>query len=71
VRCEQAGQADDAMAMLEETPASAHTYDDRYWEPEVHRLKGELLAPISDWCTEGFGTADLQEAGALLGELQG
>ncbi len=29
----------------------------------------ELLAPIYDWFTEGFDTADLQEAKALLAEL--
>ena len=29
----------------------------------------ELLAEIYSWCTEGFNTADLQEAKALLAEL--
>jgi DNA-binding winged helix-turn-helix (wHTH) protein/predicted ATPase len=29
----------------------------------------ELLAPVYDWFTEGFDTADLQEAKALLAEL--
>jgi predicted ATPase len=29
----------------------------------------QLLAEIYDWFTEGFGTADLQQARALLGEL--
>ena len=29
----------------------------------------ELLAPIYGWFTEGFDTADLQEAKALLDEL--
>ena len=29
----------------------------------------ELLAPIYGWFTEGFGPAELQEAGALLDEL--
>jgi predicted ATPase len=28
-----------------------------------------LLAPIDDWFTEGFDTADLQEAKVLLEEL--
>jgi hypothetical protein len=28
-----------------------------------------LLAPIYGWCTEGFDTADLQEAKALLEDL--
>jgi len=30
-----------------------------------------LLAPIYNWFTEGFDTADLQEARALLDELGG
>jgi predicted ATPase len=29
----------------------------------------ELLAPVYGWFTEGFDTADLQEAKALLAEL--
>ena len=29
----------------------------------------DLLAPIYDWFTEGFETADLQDAKALLDEL--
>jgi predicted ATPase len=29
----------------------------------------DLLAPIYDWFTEGFGTPDLKEARALLDEL--
>jgi predicted ATPase len=29
----------------------------------------DLLAPIYDWFTEGFDTADLKEAKALLDEL--
>ena len=29
----------------------------------------ELLAPVYGWFTEGFDTADLQEARALLDEL--
>ena len=31
----------------------------------------DLLAPIYNWFTEGFDTADLQEAKAVLGELGG
>ena len=30
----------------------------------------ELLAPIYDWFTEGFDTADLKDTKALLDELQ-
>ena len=29
----------------------------------------ELLTPVYDWFTEGFDTADLQDAKALLEEL--
>jgi len=31
----------------------------------------ELLAPVYSWFTEGFGTADLKEAKALLDEFGG
>jgi predicted ATPase len=31
----------------------------------------ELLAPIYGWFTEGFDTADLQDAKALLEEVSG
>jgi hypothetical protein len=29
----------------------------------------QLLAPVYDWFTEGFDTADLKDAKALLAEL--
>ena len=29
----------------------------------------DLLAPVYDWFTEGFGTLDLQQAKALLDDL--
>jgi hypothetical protein len=32
-------------------------------------LAHDLLAPIYNWFTEGFDTADLQEAGTLLEAL--
>ena len=31
----------------------------------------QLLAPIDGWFTEGFDTADLRQARALLEELEG
>jgi predicted ATPase len=41
----------------------------RLWQQQGKRAKArELLAPIYDWFTEGFDTADLQEARALLAE---
>jgi predicted ATPase len=116
-----ADQTGEALSMLAEALALVHRSGDRYWETELHRLKGEmlliqaipdkaqaescfqqalaiarrqeakalelraamslsrlwqqqgkcaeahaLLAPIYGWFSEGFDTADLQEAKALL-----
>jgi predicted ATPase len=42
----------------------------RLWQQQGKRAEArELLAPIYGWFTEGFDTADLQEAQALLDEL--
>jgi predicted ATPase len=42
----------------------------RLWQQQGKRAEArELLAPIYDWFTEGFDTADLQEAQALLAAL--
>jgi class 3 adenylate cyclase/DNA-binding winged helix-turn-helix (wHTH) protein/predicted ATPase len=42
----------------------------RLWQAQGKRAAAyELLAPIYGWFTEGFGTADLQEAKALLEAL--
>jgi predicted ATPase len=42
----------------------------RLWQQQGKRTEAyELLAPIYSWFTEGFDTADLQEAKALLEEL--
>ena len=42
----------------------------RLWQQQGKRAKArELLAPIYGWFTEGFDTADLQEARALLEAL--
>jgi predicted ATPase len=39
----------------------------RLWQQQGKRVEArELLAPIYGWFTEGFDTADLQEAKALL-----
>jgi predicted ATPase len=44
----------------------------RLWQPQGKRAEAyELLAPLYGWFTEGFDTADLQEAKALLEELGG
>ena len=42
----------------------------RLWQQQGKRAEAhDLLAPIYGWFTEGFDTADLQEAKALLDEL--
>ncbi len=42
----------------------------RLWQHQGKRTEArKLLAPIYNWFTEGFDTADLQEAKALLEEL--
>ena len=42
----------------------------RLWQQQGKRAEArELLAPIYGWFTEGFDTADLQDARALLEEL--
>lgn len=42
----------------------------RLWQQQnKHQAAYDLLAPIYDWFTEGFDTADLQDAKTLLDEL--
>jgi predicted ATPase len=42
----------------------------RLWQQQGQRAEAhELLAPVYGWFTEGFDTADLQEAKTLLEEL--
>jgi len=42
----------------------------RLWQRQDKRQQAyDLLAPVYGWFTEGFDTADLQEAEAILGEL--
>jgi predicted ATPase len=43
----------------------------RLWQQQGKRTEAyALLAPVYGWFTEGFDTADLQEARALLDELK-
>jgi class 3 adenylate cyclase/predicted ATPase len=44
----------------------------RLWQQQGKRQEAhDLLAPVYNWFTEGFDTADLQEAKALLKDLEG
>src|SRR5215467_13567362 len=120
----KAGQAAEGLRVLAEALAHVHATEERFYEAEIHRLKGELLlarsaenqveaeacfhealtiarhqqakslelraamslarlwqqqgkraearallAPVYGWFTEGFDTADLQDAKALLEAL--
>ena len=122
--CMKAGRLDEGLTALAEALAAADAHEERNYEPEMHRLKGELLlrqdhsktaeaqgcfqraveiarkqsakslelratmslvrlldsqgrrdearemlADIYGWFTEGFDTADLEDAKALLDEL--
>jgi predicted ATPase len=43
----------------------------RLWQQQGKRQEAhDLLAPVYNWFTEGFDTADLQDAKALLHELE-
>jgi len=43
----------------------------RLWQAQGRRQEAhDLLAPVYEWFTEGFDTADLREAQALLDELE-
>jgi predicted ATPase len=121
--CAHAGQLDEGLRLVTEALEIMQQSGERWWEAELHRLRGELLlrsadheaeaqacfhqalavacqqqakswelraalslsrlwqrqgkrqeardllAPIYHWFTEGFDTADLQEAKALLEAL--
>jgi class 3 adenylate cyclase/predicted ATPase len=51
--CRKGTQAGDGLAVLNEALEGVHRTEDRFGEPELHRLKGELLSEIfSDNYTE-------------------
>ena len=51
---------------------SAFPHLARLWQQQgKHAAAYDLLAPVYGWFTEGFDTADLQDAKTLLDELGG
>ena len=41
--CGQAGHAKEGLACIDEALAEARAHNERWWDAEVHRLRGELL----------------------------
>ncbi|HET9221702.1 MAG TPA: hypothetical protein VFO07_04325, partial [Roseiflexaceae bacterium] len=41
--CSRAGRAEDGLAAVEEGMAAARAHNERWWDAELHRLRGELL----------------------------
>ena len=74
---EELAEADfrDAIALAREMSAKtwelrAATSLARLWRDQGKSAEArELLAPVYDWFTEGFETADLREARVLLDKL--
>jgi class 3 adenylate cyclase/tetratricopeptide (TPR) repeat protein len=77
------GRTGDAQAGLQQALTIAKQQQARWWELRTatalakhwhdqgkHTEAYTLLHPIYDWFAEGFGTADLQTAKALLDELR-
>jgi DNA-binding SARP family transcriptional activator/predicted ATPase len=41
--CEKAGRAEEGLAAIDEAHSAARAYNERWWDSEVHRLRGKLL----------------------------
>jgi predicted ATPase len=41
--CGKAGRAEEGLASIDEALSEARTHNERWWDAEVHRLRGELL----------------------------
>jgi len=41
--CEKAGRVEEGLAALDEAQAFARTHNERWWDAELHRLRGEFL----------------------------
>jgi len=39
----KAGRVEEGLACIDEALAEARTYNERWWDAELHRLRGELL----------------------------
>ena len=41
--CEKAGRVEEGLACIDEALSEARTHNERWWDAELHRLRGELL----------------------------
>ena len=41
--CRKAGRVEEGLACIDEALAEARTHNERWWDAELHRLRGELL----------------------------
>jgi predicted ATPase len=46
--CRRTGAAQDGLALLDEAEAIAEHTQERYWEAEIHRVRGHLLLAVVD-----------------------
>ena len=46
--CLESGAAREGLALLDEAEAAVQQTDERYWEAEIHRLRGRLLLATAD-----------------------
>lgn len=58
----RAGDPKAGLDVIEEALATAAKNDDRVWEPELHRLKGEMLLRLDDSGTDGTSAREESEA---------
>jgi DNA-binding SARP family transcriptional activator/predicted ATPase len=54
--CGKAGRAEEGLVCIDEALAEARTHNERWWDAELHRLRGELLL------MQGVDVADVEEA---------
>jgi hypothetical protein len=54
--CEKAGRVEEGLACIDEALAEARTHNERWWDAELHRLRGELLL------MHGAETSDVEAA---------
>ncbi len=69
--CERGGQLEDGLGALEEALVTAEQHTERFYEAELHRLKGELI--LRQWRKVSAKPAsrDIQHIQASSGERRG